>query len=88
MNKLKLFDLFSKKNEKDEVVEEHAPGWDAITEEVERIYPEQKDPKHYGTAFKWRVRGKDPLDGINIYDGGDYWRFVTYGLSELYGKER
>lgn len=26
-------------------------------------------------------------DGISIYDGGDYWHFVTYGLSELYEKE-
>ena len=60
---------------------------DAITEEAERIYPEQKDPKHYGTVFKWRVGGEDPLDGISVYDGGDYWHFVTYGLSELYGKE-
>jgi hypothetical protein len=31
--------------------------------------------------------GNDPLDGISVYDGGDYWHFVTYGLSELYEKE-
>ncbi len=31
--------------------------------------------------------GNDPLEGISIYDGGDYWHFVTYGLSELYEKE-
>ena len=27
------------------------------------------------------------MEGISIYDGGDYWHFVTYGLSELYEKE-
>ena len=27
------------------------------------------------------------MDGISVYDGGDYWHFVTYGLSELYDKE-
>lgn len=62
-------------------------GWDAITKECERIYPAQKTPKHYATLISWRLGGKDPLDGISIYDGGDYWHFVTYGLSELYEKE-
>lgn len=63
------------------------PGWDAINAECDRIYPDQKDPKHYGTLIKWRFGGNAPLDGISIYDGGDYWHFVTYGLSELYKKE-
>lgn len=62
-------------------------GWDAITEECERIYPNQKNPKHYGTLIKWILGGNDPLDGISVYAGGDYWHFVTYGLSEIYEKE-
>ena len=62
-------------------------GWDAINRECERIYPDQKNPKHYGTLIKWSLGGKDPLDGISIYDGGDCWHFVTYGMSELYEKE-
>lgn len=62
-------------------------GWDAITEACERIYPNQKDPKHYGTIIRWRLGGNDPLDGISIYEGEGYWHFVTYGLSELYEKE-
>jgi hypothetical protein len=64
-----------------------AIGWDAITNEAERVYPDQKNPKHYGTLIKWRLGGPDPLDGISIYDAGDSWHFVTYGLSELYEKE-
>lgn len=62
-------------------------GWDAITKECERVYPEQKNPKHYGTLISWQFGGNDPLDGISIYDGGDYWHFVTYGLSEIGEKE-
>ncbi len=62
-------------------------GWDAITKECERVYPDQKNPKHYGTLIKWCLGGKDPLDGISIYDGGEYWHFVTFGLTELYEKE-
>lgn len=61
-------------------------GWDAIDAECERVYPDQKDPKHYGTLIKWRFGGNDPLDGISVYDGGEYWHFVTYGLSELHEK--
>ena len=73
-------------NEK-EKLESETPGWDAIDEECKRIYQNQDNPKHYGTLVKWRLGGPDPLDGISVYDGGDYWHFVTYGLSELYKKE-
>ena len=81
-----LFDKFKKeKNENKEKIV--TIGWDAITKECEKSYPTQKDPKHYGTLIKWRLGGNDPLDGISIYDEGNYWHFVTYGLSELYEKE-
>ena len=62
-------------------------GWDAIIAEFERIYPDQKEPKHYGRLIPWRLGGPNPLDGVSIYDGGDFWHFVTFGLSELYDKE-
>ena len=62
-------------------------GWNAITEAFEKVYPRQEEPKHYGVLIPWSLGGKDPLAGISIYDGGDYWHFVTYGLSELYEKE-
>ena len=75
--------LFDFNNEK----EVNTSGWDAITKEAERVYPDQKNPKHYGALIKWKFGGPDPLDGISVYDGGDYWHFVTYGLSELYEKE-
>lgn len=89
-----LFDMFKKKNATDEKPQEQPKepevtlnGWDSITAACEKIYPTQKSPKHYGTLIGWRLGGNDPLDGISIYDGGDYWHFVTFGLSELFDKE-
>lgn len=58
-------------------------GWDAITELCNEVYPDQKNPKHYGTLISWKLGGNDPLNGISVYDAGDYWHFITYGLSEL-----
>ena len=62
-------------------------GWDAIEAEFLRVYPGQTEPKHYGTLVKWIFGGNDPLDGISIYDGGDFYHFVTFGLTELYEKQ-
>lgn len=82
-----IFDKF-KKNKVEQAEKEIAtPGWDAITEAFEKLYPSQTDPKHYAPIISMRLGGNDPLDGISIYDGGDYWHFVTYGFSELYEKE-
>lgn len=83
-----LFNKIKKDNKVVNVNEDFkALGWDAITDACEKIYPTQKNPKHYGTLVNWKFGGNDPLEGISIYDGGDYWHFVTYGLSELYEKE-
>lgn len=85
-----LFDKFKKKpdnSQENKNNELKASGWDAITELCEKAYPDQKNPKHYGTVVSYRFGGNDPLDGISVYDGGDYWHFVTYGLTELYEKE-
>lgn len=68
-------------------IDDSAPGWDAVTGAFETLYPEQKKPMHYGTIVKWMLGGKDPLDGISIYDGGDYWHMVSYGMTELYSKQ-
>ena len=84
-----LFAKFKKNKESENKETAAAPafGWDAITAEFERVYPGQTNPKHYATLIKWSLGGKDPLDGISIYDGGDYWHFVTFGMTELYEKE-
>jgi len=75
----------SKNNDENKQI--YAPGWDAITELCDKVYPNQSNPLHYGTLISWKFGGNDPLQGISVYDGGDYWHFVTYGLSELYEKE-
>jgi len=62
-------------------------GWDAITAAFEKLYPGQDDPRHFGCLIPWRLGGPDPLQGVSVYDGGDYFHFVTYGLSDLYEKE-
>ena len=80
---MSLFDKWKEKDTSSKMTE----GWDAIVEACEKVYPHQKEPLHYGTLVSWRLGGNDPLDGISIYDGGDYWHFVTFGLSELYEKE-
>ena len=67
--------------------EAQAVGWDAIEKEFLRVYPGQTNPKHYGTIIKWIMGGDDPLDGISVYDGGDFWHFVSFGLTEIYEKE-
>ncbi len=96
-----LFDRFKKKKKQEVTVpvsveeaktpeeggEVEAPGWEAIEQEFLRVYPGQTEPKHYGTLVNWVFGGNDPLDGISIYDGGDFYHFVTFGLSELYDKK-
>lgn len=74
-----LFDLFKKKKnevEEDvavkEVHEEETIGWDAITSALEKVYPTQKTPKHYAPELSYRLGGDQVLDGISIYDGGDF----------------
>lgn len=63
-------------------------GWKAIEEAVEKLYGgEPIQIEHYGVLMPWRLGGNDPLDGISIFDGGEYYHFVTFGLSELYEKE-
>lgn len=64
-----------------------APGWDAITGAFEELYPGQENPIHFGVLIPWRLGGPSPLQGVSAYDGGDYFHFVTYGLSDLYEKE-
>lgn len=81
-----VFDKF-KKNNKNENNYVKSNGWDAITNLCDKVYPNQENPKHYGTLISWRLGGNNPLQGISVYDGGDYWHFITYGLSELYEKE-
>ncbi|SFA99788.1 MULTISPECIES: suppressor of fused domain protein [unclassified Bacillus (in: firmicutes)] len=69
--------------------EDWAPGWEAIDEVFNRLYPNQS-PAHYGTDIQKRAifGGDQYLDGYSIFESSnDYKHILTYGLSELYVNE-
>jgi len=69
--------------------EVEATGWDAIEEQMTRLYGSQ-EPKHYAALLPYSLGGKDPLNGISAYPAEQpypHWHFVTFGFSELYEKE-
>jgi hypothetical protein len=61
-----------------------APGWDAITQHVDRLFP-GVESVHWATARG--VALGDPLQGIDAYRGANWWQYVTYGLTELFSKD-
>ena len=62
-------------------------GMEAIDKEVESVYPSDSLHTNYVVLERWDLGGIDPLDRVTIHDGGDYYKYVTYGLTELYDKE-
>ena len=69
--------------------EEYSPGWQAIDNAFEKLYPGQK-PAHFGTNMVNRVifGGDEYLDGYSIYTSSKgYKHLVTYGMTVLYGDE-
>lgn len=66
--------------------EEESVGWNAIDQELEKIYGQQ-EPRHYAAIIKWWMGGEDPLDGASIYanhESAFHRHIVSYGMSELY----
>lgn len=74
-------------SEPEEILYPEAPGWDALTARFESRYQGQKYPAHFGMYTSMKAGEAGPLDGISVYNGGEYYHFVTYGLSELYEKQ-
>jgi len=67
-----------------------APGWDAIDDVFENLYPGQ-EPSHFGTDLHARAvfGGDQYLDGYSIYQAAHgYKHIVTYGMTELYTEEK
>ena len=62
-------------------------GMEVIDNAVERVYPSESIHTNYVPMIRWDLGGPDPLDRVTIYDGGDYYKYVTYGLTELYDKK-
>lgn len=66
--------------------EDWAPGWDAISNQFEKLYP-GVNPPHYGTLITSRATfgGDCYLDGYSLYPSPNgYQHIVTYGLTTLY----
>ena len=69
--------------------EDWAPGWEAIDEVFDELYPNQ-EPLHYGTPLHERaiLGGDQYLDGYSIYQSPNgYKHILTYGFGELYVNE-
>lgn len=82
----KFFGSQKKKAYTEKFCEDDTPGWAAIDEALNSIYPDTCE-RHYATLIKYMFGGKDPLDGISIYDNHIqtfHRHIVSYGMSELY----
>lgn len=69
--------------------EEYSPGWQAIDDAFEKLYPGQ-NPDHFGTTITSRAMfgGDEYLDGFSVYTSPKgYKHIVTYGMTVLYGDE-
>lgn len=60
---------------------------DAIYKRALEIYPTEKNPLHYAPIINWELGGGDPLDGIDVYNGPNYYHFLTYGLSKFFASD-
>jgi len=69
-------------------VDPEALGWSAIDTALKPIYGDQ-EPRHWAAVPHRALGGSNPLDGISVYLASDppHWHFVSYGMSDLYGKE-
>ena len=64
-------------------------GWDAIVDHFKKIYPDQLNPRHYRPLISPKFASfETPLFGTDIYDGGDFWHFITYGLTDVYDRRK
>jgi len=89
-----LLDFLKKRTATPEVPPEPAPpapGWDAIESAFAELYPGQKARHwaHNGVMRMHDLRNppENPFDGVSIYDGGSFWHYVSFGLSDLYARE-
>jgi len=70
---------------------EDNPGWQAIDQELDKIYV-NTDPRHYPPlcGLHYAAGGSDPIDGASVYDSNHqefHRHIVSYGMSELYYDE-
>lgn len=68
-----------------------AAGWEAIEQAFAKLYPGQPAMQwtHQGVMRMHDLRSppENPFDAVNVYDAGTFWHYVSFGMSDLYGKE-
>ncbi|MEM8998146.1 MAG: suppressor of fused domain protein [Acidobacteriota bacterium] len=68
---------------------ESAPGWEAIERSLQAIYGDQ-EPLHWAPDVPPMLGGAYPFHGLSLYRSerhSPHWHAVTFGLSELFGKD-
>lgn len=76
---------------KQQFTTDDTPGWQAIDDELEKIYGDN-EVRHYGPlcGLHYAAGGTDPIDGASIYDSSHqtfHRHIISYGMSELYYNE-
>ena len=90
-----MFDFFKKKKAPPPPVTEDdqgpGAGWLALESAFEKLYPGQKGQwwRHNGVDRMHDLKNppENPIDAAAFYDAGDFWHFVSFGMSDLYEKE-
>lgn len=89
-----MFDWLKRKKQPEVMPAEEpatALGWDALEAAFAPLYPGSRPLhwKHDGVMRMHDLRNppENPFDGVNIYDAGSFWHYVSLGMSELYGKD-
>lgn len=70
-------------------MESDAQGWDAIVAAWKPLYGD-REPLHFGNVLPFGAGGKDPIHGMDLHFNSKpvpHWHLITYGFSELWGKE-
>ena len=63
------------------------PPWAAIDEAFQRVYPDQKNPKHFANPIPKQLGGPSHLDGFAVYETDDCYHIVTLGLSAAFTED-
>ena len=65
-------------------------GWEALDDALVQLHGDA-ECMQWVTAISYAMGGDDPLDQIRAFlvkdDKSEYWHYVSYGFSELFGKE-
>jgi Suppressor of fused protein (SUFU) len=89
MNLFKNLFSKSKKDEIPEPINESCPGWNIIEETFNTMYPGQHynywEPKGIMAMHDRKTPPENPLYAIAVYDAGNAWHYVSFGLTDLYG---